>query len=247
MKRLPWWMLPLSAAIVFGLMTTDDVDAGRKKGEKGRQGAKANKKSSGLRGEYAILASQCNLTEEQKEQVAAKVQARKKALAEWDKAHGDKFADLKKAIKEAKGAGNKEEGKRLRNEQKALKAERRRLDEQTMAEVYAVLTPDQKVTWKGFRLYRRMMRRYKKTGLTEAQEATIRKMAGATAKKLADADDEKAERKAAVALRKDIKQEVLTAEQREALEKKPAKKRGKKAKKDADSPKQDEPDAGDEG
>jgi len=247
MKHLTWWTLPLAAAVLFGLMMADDADAGRKKGEKDRQGAKARKKSSGLRGEYAIMASQCNLTDEQKDQLEAKVQARKKALAEWDKAHSEKFADLKKAIQEAREAGNQEEAKRLRDQRKALKAERRRLDDQAMAEVYAVLTPDQQVTWTGFRLYRRAMRWYKRADLSEAQEGTIRKMADAAARQLADADDEKAEDRIVAALRKDIKQEVLTAGQREALEKKPEKPRGKKGKKDADRPKQDEPDAGDEG
>ncbi|MEA3366845.1 MAG: Spy/CpxP family protein refolding chaperone [Planctomycetota bacterium] len=240
MKRLTWWALPLAAAMVFGLATADAALAAKDEGAKAKR-AKGKGARSGLRGEYAIMVSQCNLTAEQETQLKAKVEARKQAMAEWEQAHGDKAGELKKAMKEARDAGKKDEVKRLGQEMKTLSAERRRLHEKTMADIYGILTPDQKITWAGFRLYRRMMRRYKKTGLTEEQQATIRKMSDATAEKLADAKaDEKAEDQIVTALRSEIEQNILTAKQREALEKKPTKERpekradrGGKGKKDA--------------
>jgi len=219
MKRLTWWTLPLAAAVVFGLVTADDAGAAHKEGNKGK---KAKKERSGLRGEYAILASQCNLTAEQTAELKAKVEARKWAMARWEQANGAKEGELKQAIKEARDTGNEGKANSLSRQRKALLAERRRLDEQTMADIYAILTPDQKITWAGFRLYRRAMRWCKRADLSEAQEARIRKMADARAKQLADAD-EKAEDQIVTALREEIEQGVLTAEQREALAKKPAK------------------------
>jgi len=228
MKHLTWWTLPLAAAILFSLAAADCADAGRQEGDKGQQDAKTEKKSSGLRGEYAILVAECDLTAEQKAKLKAKVEARKWAMAKWQQAYGDKAAELKKAMKEAKEAGNEGKANSLGRELKALSAERRRLHEKTMADIYAILTPEQKTTWAGFRLYRQAMRWCKRAGLSDEQQATIRKMADATAKQLAHAADEKAERQITTALRKKIEQNVLTAEQREALEKKPRKERPEK-------------------
>ena len=226
MKRLTWWALSLAAAAVLGLAIANTAQAGRKEGDTGQKEIKAHKagkKSSGLRGEYAILASECNLTAEQEASLKAKVEARNQAMAEWQQAHGEKALDIRKAMKAAKDAGNKEEMKRLGEEMKALSTERRQMEEKTMAAIYAILTPEQNTTWAGFRLYRQAMGWCKRAGLSEEQQATIRKMADARAKELADASDEKAQRQINIALREEIEQSVLTAEQREALAKKPTK------------------------
>jgi len=223
MKRLTWWALPLAAAMVFGLATADAALAAKDEGAKAKP-AKGKGGRSSLRGEYAIMVSQCNLTAEQETQLKAKVEARKQAVAEWEQAHGNKAAELKKAMKEARDAGKKDEVKRLGQEMKALSDERRSLHEKTMADIYAILTPEQKTTWAGFRLYRQVMRWCKRAGLSQEQQATIRKMANAKAKGVTNADDDKAARQIVTALRKDIEQSVLTAEQREALAKKPEKK-----------------------
>ena len=204
----------------------------------GQWGEKSGKGKSGLRGEYAILVSECNLTADQQAQLKAKVEVRNQAMAEWKQASGAKADELKKAMKAAKEAGNKEEMKRLGQEMKALMAERRQMDEKTMADIYAILTPEQQARWTGFSLYRQTMRWCKRAGLSEEHEATIRKMADAKAKDMAGAADEKAERQIATVLRKEVEQNVLTAEQREALGRKatkerPAKKRAAGGKKDA--------------
>ncbi|MFO8013437.1 MAG: hypothetical protein R6X20_09045 [Phycisphaerae bacterium] len=246
MKRLTWCVVPLVATLVLGLVGADLALAA--KGEGGGRAKRAREKGeksrSGLRGEYAILASECNLTADQQAQLKAKIQARNQALAEWQQAHGDKAAELKKAMKAAKEAGNKEEMKRLGQELKALSAARRQVDEKTMADIYAILTSEQKTTWAGFRLYRRAMAWCRRADLTEAQQATIRKMADARAKEMTGAADEKAERQIAGALRKEIEQSVLSAEQREALGRKATKERPEKG---AAREKKGKKDAGGEG
>ncbi len=230
MKRLTWWMVPLAGTLVIGLLTADLAVAA--KGEDGREKEatreKGGKAKSGLRGEYAILVSECNLTPDQQAQLKAKVEARKQALAEWQQAHGAKAAELKQAMKAAKEAGNKEEMKRLGQEMKALSAERRQVHEKTMADIYAILTSEQKTTWAGFRLYRRAMAWFRRADLTEAQQSTIRKMADARAKDVSGAADEKGRRQVAMTLRKEIEQSVLSAEQRETLGRKAAKERPEK-------------------
>ena len=230
MKHLRWTVVPLVAAIVLALAGADLAMAAKGEGGREKKAAreKGGKGKSGLRGEYAILTSECHLTPDQVAQLKEKVDARKQALAEWQQAHGEKAIELRKAMKTAKEAGNKEELKRLGQEMKAASAERRTLEAKTMADIYAILTPEQKTTWVGFRLYRRAMGWCKRAGPTEEQQATIRKMADAKAKDMAGAADAKAERQIADALRKEIEQNVLTAEQRETLGQKAPRERPEK-------------------
>ena len=228
MKRLTWWTVPLVAAVIVGLATADLALAAKEEGGKEKRGAREGKRErSGVRGEYAILVAECDLTDEQKEQVKAKIQATKEAVAQWEQEHGEKAQELQKSMKAAKEAENKDEVKRIGQELKTLMTERRRLQQQTMTGVLAVLTAEQRTKWNGFRLYRQMMMRYKKTGLTEEQTAKVREMANAAAKALGDPSDEKAARKAAAALRDKVEQNVLTAEQREGLGEKAGKEKGK--------------------
>jgi Spy/CpxP family protein refolding chaperone len=228
MKRLTWCVVPLVAALVIGLVCSDLALAAKGEGEAKRDRKKGEKSTSGLRGEYAILAGECSLTADQEAALKAKIQARNQAMAEWQQANGSKSEEIRKAMKAAKEAGNKEEMKRLGEEMKALSAERRQMEEKTMADIYAILTSEQKQKWAGFRLYRQAMGWCKKANLTEEQQATVRKMADAKAKDVADAADEKAQRQVAMALRKEIEASVLSAEQREALGQKQAKERPEK-------------------
>ncbi len=188
------------------------------------RGAKRGGAKTALRGEYAILAKVCELTAEQKAQLEAKLKADRQALAQWEQQNGAKLEELKKALKAAREAGKKDELKRLGQQMKALAEERRRLQAQRMTDALAVLTPEQKTKWVGFRLYRHMMIRYKRAGLSEEQTAKVREMANAAAAGLTDPSDAKAVAAAARALSERIAKEVLTADQREALAKKPEKK-----------------------
>jgi len=231
MKHLTWWFAPLVVALVLGMVTADAVQAAKAGGGKAKEGAreKGDKGGGGsVRGEYAIMAKECGLTSEQRQQVQAMIEANKQAMAEWQKQHGEKAAQMQKAMKAAKEAGNKDEMKRLGQEYKTLATERNQLRSKTMTDVMTALTAEQKAKWNGFRLYRQMMMRYKKAGLTDEQTAMIREMADKVGPTLGDAADEKAARKIATDLSDQIKQGVLTEDQRSGLGKKTGKDRPEK-------------------
>ena len=95
-----------------------------------------------------------------------------------------------------------------------------------MAAILATLTPEQKAKWEGFRVYRTLMGRYKRTDLAEEQQTKIRDLAAAAAGDLAglrseDKDARNKAREADKKLRQTIEENVLTAAQRETLQKKP--------------------------
>jgi len=225
MKRLTWWTLPLAAALVLGLVTAHLTQAAEE-GDKVKK-EKADKGESGLRGEYAILASECNLTPEQKEQLAAKLKASKEAVEAWEQQNGQKVKDLQAKMKAAKEAGNTDEAKTIAQEVKTLLTDRARLAEGNMDAVLAMLTPEQKVKWNAFRLYRAAMQKYKRLGLSEDQTAKVRALADETAK-ASDPADEKAAKTAMMTLAEKVEKDILTAEQREGLSKKPEKPEGAK-------------------
>ena len=221
MKRITWLLLALAVAV---LVASPILAA-----EKADKGKKAKGGSDALRGEYAIMVSECGLTDQQKTDLKAKVKARKDAQKAWMDANGDKHKALRDAYSKAKEAGDKDAMKKARDELKGLDTERRKADADSMTAIYAVLTPEQRAKWKAFQTYRTLMRRYKRLNPTEAPTAKIRAAAAAASKgAVAGAgDDKEARKKRAEAdkeLRKTIEETILTAEQREALQKKPEKK-----------------------
>jgi len=221
MKRVTWLLLGLAVVVLAASPILAAQKAGKGKRSKGG--------SDAMRGEYAIMASQCELSDQQKTDLDAKVKARKEAQAAWQQANGEKQKALREAQKKAKEANDKDAMKKARDDLKALDAGRRKIDADTTAAIYAVLTPEQKAKWQAFQTYRTLMRRYKRLNPTEAQTAKIREAAAAAAKDLGAAagDDKEARKKRAEAyknLRNTIEETILTPEQREALQKKPEKK-----------------------
>jgi len=226
MKPVRWSLAALAAAVVAALALAGPT-LSAEKADRAR-GAKRGGEKTALRGEYAILAKVCELTAEQKAQLEAKLKANRQALAQWEQQNGAKLKELQAQMKAAREAGKKDELKRLAQQMRALVEERRRLQAQRMTDMLAVLMPEQKTKWVGFRLYRQMMMRYKRAGLTEEQTAKIREMANATAAGLTDPSDPKAIAAAARALSERIAEEVLTADQRASITKKRPKERPEK-------------------
>jgi len=221
MKRVTWLLLALAVAV---LVASPILAA-----EKAAKGRKAKGGSDALRGEYAIMASECGLTDQQKTDLKAKVKARKDAQKAWMDANGDKHKALREAYGKAKEAGDKDAMKKARDELKGLDTERRKADADSMTAILTILTPEQKAKWKAFHTYRTLMRRYKRLNPTEEQTARIRAAAAAASKGLgAVAGDDKESRKKQGEIQKElqktIEETILTAEQREALQKKPEKK-----------------------
>lgn len=220
MKRVMWLLLGLAVVV---LVASPILAA-----EKAAKGRKSKGDPDTLRGEYAIMASQCELTDAQKADLKAKVTARKEAQKAWMEANGEKSNALREAYKKAREAKDEDAVKKARDDLKALEESRRKIETDTMAAILATLTPEQKAKWDGFRVYRTLMRRYKRLNPTEAQTAKIREAAAAAAKDLGAAGDDKESRKkraeADKKLRQTIEETILTPEQREALQKKPEKK-----------------------
>lgn len=224
MMNWKWWvgLAAVSAIVLSPAMVAYAQDAGADKPKAKADKPKADKgaKKDALKGEYGIMASVLQLTDEQKAKLKDALEAEKKAVEEWNtSADGRKLADLEKAAKEARTAGNKEESKKLAEQIKPLAAARRKLQAEKQAAVLAILTAEQKIQWESFKLNRQLMGRYKKLNLTQDQEKQVKELCDAAAKEVAGATDRKAQSAVTKRLQADVEAKVLTDAQREELKK----------------------------
>jgi hypothetical protein len=211
-------------AILLAAGTALAAEEGKAKAPKPKEKAPP----SALRGEYAILASQCQLSDEQKARLEAAVKAGDEARKTWEQANATKADDLKKQQAEAREKKDADALKRIGAEMKALTAERTAIQARQQADILAVLTSDQRITWEGFRLYRQAMGRYKRLEPAQEQTAQMRALCNQAGKDiLALQGDESAIRKGQAEIQKKlaaaIESDVLTAEQREKLKVPPPK------------------------
>jgi hypothetical protein len=201
------------------------------KGEAGEEAAKPAKKpkaaeegeapakaKSALRGEYAIMASECGLDDTQKAALEAAVAAKEEAM----KAGKEKADALKKDLAAAKEKNDEEAVKRIGGEIKALQTERGAVETEHQGKILGCLSPEQRTTWEGFKLYRGLMYRYSKAELDEGQKAKVRGLANEGAKKMlavegAGKEAEEAKDKIEKDLKASVENDVLTAEQKEKL------------------------------
>jgi len=236
----------LVLGLALALLVAGPVLAQEEGAEKPAKAEKAEK--SALRGEYAIMASECQLTDVQKAELEAALKAKSDAVAAWEEANRAKIEDLKKQMADAKEKGDKEARKRAGDEMKALKEQLSALEAEHGAKIAAILTPEQNQAWEGFKLYRGLMRRYAKAELDEGQKAKVRALANEAAKKMlavegAGKEAEEAKNKIEQELKASVENDVLTAEQKEKLNapKAPKEKAEEKA------PKEEAPKTGAEG
>lgn len=177
---------------------------------------------SALRGEYAIMASECKLSDEQKAQLEVAVKAKADATGAWDKANATKLEDLRKQQADAREKKDADALKRIAGEMKALTDERAKIETEQQAAIVGVLTADQRTAWEGFKIYRQAMARFKRAELTDEQTAKVRALCDQAGKDLAAVQgDAAAVRKGQADIQKklaaSIEADVLTAEQREKL------------------------------
>jgi len=220
MKSLKWFALVVLAA----MLAAAPVATAEEKTPAAQEKAAAVDKGDKLRGEYAIMTAECKLTEEQQNTLKAKVAARRDAQEAWMKTNGSKLESLQEAVKKPKDPNDKEAIKRASEELKALEADRLKIQATFEADLKALMTPEQQALWGAFRLYRPLMGRYKKLNLTEEQTKKVKDASAAAAKELGEVKgDDKEARKAkadvAAKLRKTVEETILTAEQREILNK----------------------------
>jgi Spy/CpxP family protein refolding chaperone len=234
MRKATWWMLSVALAVLVAAPALLAEEAKAPAEGKAKASAKESgdgKEKSGLKGEYAIMASELKLTPEQQTQLAAKLAARDEALAAWKKGNAAKVESAQEALKKAKESGDKEAAKKAGDETKALNAGREKIMNDTTAAIRAILTPEQQQAWDGFTLYRQMMARYRKADLTEDQHKKARELCNAAGKEVAAGKT-----KGAIleTLGKDL-EALLTAAQKEAV--KPAEKAGAEKKRSTEEKK----------
>jgi len=217
MKRL---MMTLTA--VLALLVASPVWAENEKPAKAEKAPKAAKQetkkekdTSGLKGYYAIMASVTGMDDAQKAQLKAKVDARNAELKAWDEANGEKVKQFSAAINAAQEAKEKDKAKQLVGEKKALVAERTALEKKHDDAIESLLTPDQKSKLAAHNVYTGTMAHYGKIKLTDEQKEKVRAMAAEVTPTLPA--DGKPRKEAMNAFWTKVDNEVLTAEQREAL------------------------------
>ncbi|MCE9589442.1 MAG: Spy/CpxP family protein refolding chaperone [Planctomycetes bacterium] len=186
----------------------------REKAEKAKAEGRAPKAAPGLRGQYAIMASELKMTPEQQAQLQKKVEAREAAVKAWNEANGAKLAESQKALAEAKK--NKDpKAAELKAEVDKLAADKEKVNKDSMVEVERVFTPEQKKTWAGYEVYVGATGHFSRVKLSDEQKAKARQLAQDTSAILpAEGKDRKA---ALNALYSKIEAEVLTDEQRAQL------------------------------
>jgi Spy/CpxP family protein refolding chaperone len=240
--KLKWFVL----GAVIAVLAAGRVAAAEEPKEKTPPAKeKAPPSKDQLRGEYAIMAVECKLTDDQQKALRDKITARRDAQEAWMKANGAKLESLQEAVKTPKDPNDKEAIKRAAAELKALEADRLKIQTAFDADVRAIMNPEQQVAWEAFRLCRAAMGRYKRLILTDEQTKKIKEACAAPAKEIAEIKgDEKAVKTARgqieAGLRKNIEETILTAEQREALAalaKPPAEKKPPEGKKPAEEKK----------
>jgi Spy/CpxP family protein refolding chaperone len=175
-----------------------------------------------LRGEYAMMASECKLSDEQKTRLEAAVKAKSDATAAWDKANATKLEDLRKQQADAREKKDADALKRIAGEMKPLTDARAKIESDQQAAILGVLTSDQRTAWEGFKLYRQAMARFKRVEPTDEQTAKIRSLCDQGGKDQAAVQgDAAAVRKGQAEIQKKlaaaIEADVLTAGQREKL------------------------------
>jgi len=231
MKRTALW---ISALISLALLcppalAAPGAEGGRKaKKARAKKGRPARKKKP--RGEYGIMISVLKMDEAQAERLSQAVRKYQEAVKAWEASpSGLKYKDLSDAAKKARQDKDKEKMKSIMQEMKSVRKERDALVAAERAKIMDVLTPEQKIQWAGFTLYRGTIGRYKRLKLTEEQDAQIREICTAAAKDMPDRSDRRAYGAARKKLAQDI-EKVLTPQQAEELKKRPEKK--PRAKKD---------------
>jgi len=214
------WLLCVVMALTFtaGAALAQDADKPKKKKKPARvKKARVRKPKSLIRGEYAIMASELKLTDEQKTKLVEII----KTQGEAKKALSEKAAPIKKELAEAKKAKDKDKMKELGAKLKELRGD----PKADKAAIMALLSDEQKTAWAGFNLYRNACRKFGRAKLTDDQKQAIREIC--TKSGIKTTGDRKADNAALKNLIEKISTEVLTDAQREALVKKPKPKKDK--------------------
>jgi hypothetical protein len=157
-----------------------------------------------LRGEWAILAAETQLSDGQKAKLVERLKVHEAALATWERTGAAKLEEARIA-KDANAVA-------------ALTQMREELTGGRDANILAILTAEQRARWEGFKLYRAELSALHRASPTDEQKKQLRTLCDEAGAGYAALRDE-SQRKPA---REQIHQRamsLLTAPQREALQK----------------------------
>ena len=197
----------------------------------GEKPAKADKPKAGkkdkpptqpkslIQGYWAILASELQLTDEQKAKLEEALKNKNEANAAWNKEKGTQYNELNKALQDAKKNKNEQAIKDLNEKLQPLRQEKEDLDKKCAAEIDAVFTAEQLTKRKELDFYHRTIGRFAKAQLTDEQKAEARKLCQA-----AQGPIEQAKGKDRQQLQQQLHESIeklLTDEQREMMTRKP--------------------------
>ncbi len=153
--------------------------------EKHARHKKHKSQKGALLGEYAIMANVVDMSEQQKAKFKKNLAARKEALDEFNEQNAEKIKELRQAMKQAKSDEDKDKINELKAQMKELTAAWKQIHDKHDAEIMSLLTPAQRNRWEGFKVYRRLMRKYRKLDLSDDQQQQIRTICYEYGEKLA--------------------------------------------------------------
>lgn len=160
--------------------------------------------------EYGTMVKVCGLSADQDAKLKELAKTSGGALAKWDMENSEKVKQLEKQKAE------------IQAELDALRGPRDKITQEQTTQFNAIITPQQQVAWRSYRLQGEMSGRFAKAKLTDDQQAKVRALCDqAAADMLAKPSDGQAILKIYETLNKTINEQVLTPEQRAALTAKP--------------------------
>jgi Spy/CpxP family protein refolding chaperone len=172
-----------------------------------------------VEGDLAVMVRECKLTDEQVTKLAESANSIMLQLAEWQKTNADKLAGFQKAFETARTANDEAAMTKVRTDAMPVMQERMTLIMKGQKGMMDILTPEQRATWLGFITFRQLMAGMAAVDLTSEQLTKIREICNATGKDIDGIKEEgeagmAAMMKVRTALLDNIREKVLTAEQR---------------------------------
>jgi Spy/CpxP family protein refolding chaperone len=183
------------------------------------QPAKAGKPAPSLiKGYYAMMANEVELTEAQRTKLEAVLAARQAELVAFQKEHGDELKALGEKLKAAKEADDTDAIKSISADIRKINSGKGPIEEAYKPKIAAVLTPEQTTKLESYHLYTGLATHYGKANLTSDQKAKLRELATKHVSAVQKIGDDK---KARAAVLKTIYAEadskILTEEQLAAM------------------------------
>jgi len=182
--------------------------------------------------EVAAMATALNLTAEQQAQVKEKTKALNVSLKDWDVKNKERMDKLNADVKAAREAKDKAAVKQATANLAAAKTERAAIEQAGQKDILTILTPEQQQALPLFQFQETILKRFAKAKLTDDQVTKVKAMCATTLTAINALPERevKGRQKLTEELMKNIREQVLTDAQREAM--KPAPKA-----KPADQPK----------